>query len=80
MNSPLRRVIFVAITESALELLARLDGPVREPQKGLFSHMSEAELEALIRLLERKPTLQAVRHRRRQNESMVRGRKAEDCG
>ena len=30
-----RRVIFVAITEAALELLARLDGPVRELQKRL---------------------------------------------
>ena len=48
-----RRVIFVAITEPALELLARLDGPVRELQKRLFSHMAKAELEALIRLLEK---------------------------
>src|SRR3954453_6355806 len=48
-----RRVIFVAITEPALELLDRLDGPIRELQKGLFSHMARAELEALIRLLEK---------------------------
>jgi MarR family 2-MHQ and catechol resistance regulon transcriptional repressor len=48
-----RRVIFVAITESARGLLARLDGPVRELQKGLFSHMSKAELETLSRLLEK---------------------------
>src|SRR5881227_509879 len=34
-----RRVIFVAITDLALDLLARLDGPVRELQRALFCHM-----------------------------------------
>ena len=34
-------------------LLARLDGPVRELHKRLFSHMAKAELESLIRLLEK---------------------------
>ena len=57
-----RRVIFVAITEAAAELLARLDGPVRELQKGLFSRMAKAELEALIRLLEKAREHTPVEH------------------
>src|SRR3954454_2710070 len=47
-----RRVIFVAITEPALELLDRLDGPVKELHRKLFAHMAKAELESLIGLLE----------------------------
>src|SRR3954471_7244270 len=48
-----RRVIFVAITEAAAELLARLDGPVKELHRKLFAHMAKAELESLIGLLEK---------------------------
>src|SRR3954447_6779497 len=48
-----RRVIFVAITDLALDLLARLDGPVQELHETLFSRMTKAELESLIRLLEK---------------------------
>jgi DNA-binding MarR family transcriptional regulator len=48
-----RRIIFVAITDAALRLLARLDDPVRGLQKRLFSHMARTELESMIRLLEK---------------------------
>src|SRR5207253_95306 len=48
-----RRVIFVAITQAALALLERLDRPLRELQARLLSHMTEAELKTLIRLLEK---------------------------
>jgi MarR family transcriptional regulator, 2-MHQ and catechol-resistance regulon repressor len=48
-----RRVIFVAITEAALELLARLDEPVRDLQRRLLAHMPRTELKTLIRLVEK---------------------------
>jgi DNA-binding MarR family transcriptional regulator len=48
-----RRVIYVDITGRALALLTRLDGPVRDLQASLLSHMKDAELKTLIRLLER---------------------------
>jgi MarR family 2-MHQ and catechol resistance regulon transcriptional repressor len=48
-----RRVIFVAITQAALALLARLDRPIRDLQTRLLSPMNHAELKTLIRLLEK---------------------------
>jgi MarR family transcriptional regulator, 2-MHQ and catechol-resistance regulon repressor len=48
-----RRVVFVAITAKALDLLARLDGPVAALHKALIGHLSPAELRELIRLLEK---------------------------
>jgi len=48
-----RRVIFVAISEQALKLLDRLDGPVRDLQRRSLAHLTTAELKTLIRLLEK---------------------------
>jgi MarR family transcriptional regulator, 2-MHQ and catechol-resistance regulon repressor len=46
-----RRVVHVAATAEALELLARLDGPVHDLHKALVGHLTEAELRELSRLL-----------------------------
>src|SRR5207248_5732343 len=46
-----RRVVFVAITPKALDLLTRLDEPVEALHKRLVGHLSQAELKELIRLL-----------------------------
>ena len=48
-----RRVIYVEITPKAIELLARLDGPVQDLHKALLGHLSRTELRELIRLLEK---------------------------
>ena len=48
-----RRVIFVAISEQALKLLDRLDGPIRDLQRRSLAHLTPAELKTLIRLLEK---------------------------
>jgi DNA-binding MarR family transcriptional regulator len=48
-----RRVIFVAITEAALERLARLDEPALALRRRLLAHLSPREIRTLIRLLER---------------------------
>jgi DNA-binding MarR family transcriptional regulator len=48
-----RRVVYVAPTPAALELLRRLDGRVVELHKALMGHLSEAELRELNRLLEK---------------------------
>jgi DNA-binding MarR family transcriptional regulator len=48
-----RRVIFVSITEKALEVLAQLDEPVLAHEKKLLGHLSRAEQQELIRLLEK---------------------------
>ena len=48
-----RRVIFVSITEKALEVLARLDEPLVAREKKLIGHLSPAEQRELIRLLEK---------------------------
>jgi MarR family transcriptional regulator, 2-MHQ and catechol-resistance regulon repressor len=48
-----RRVVFVAISDKALRLLEKLDEPVRALNKKISSHMSQAELKELIRLLEK---------------------------
>lgn len=48
-----RRVIFVAVTPRAVELLGRLDGPVQELHRRLLSHLSRTDLKTLIRLLDK---------------------------
>ncbi len=46
-----RRVVYVAITNAGLELLARLDGPTLELHRAQLGHMTPAELQELSRLL-----------------------------
>jgi DNA-binding MarR family transcriptional regulator len=48
-----RRVVFVAIADKGLELLARLDEPEAALHKRLIGHLSPAELRELSRLLEK---------------------------
>ena len=48
-----RRVIYVAATPKALDLLARLDAPVRELHSRLMGHLGARQLGELIRLLEK---------------------------
>lgn len=48
-----RRVVFVAITPKGLDLLARLDEPEAALHRRLIGHLSPAELQELIRLLEK---------------------------
>jgi DNA-binding MarR family transcriptional regulator len=48
-----RRVVYVATTAKALDLLARLDEPVAALHGTLIGHLTPAELKELIRLLEK---------------------------
>jgi DNA-binding MarR family transcriptional regulator len=48
-----RRVVFVSATPRALELLAELDGPLEALHKDMVGALSRAELDELIRLLEK---------------------------
>lgn len=47
-----RRVVFVSISRSGLQLLAKLDEPIAELQRELFGHMTRKDLRELIRLCE----------------------------
>ena len=47
-----RRVIKTRVTPQGLEILKKLDTPVRETHKGQFAHMSVARLKQLVELLE----------------------------
>lgn len=47
-----RRIVYVAITAEALDLLARIDGPLLEMHTELLGHMSAGDLAELNRLLE----------------------------
>jgi DNA-binding MarR family transcriptional regulator len=47
-----RRVVFVAVTDEGLRLLAALDGPLAALEKRLAGGLSRAQLRTLIRLLE----------------------------
>src|SRR5262249_11872532 len=47
-----RRVVMAQITPAGLELLARLDQPVRDTHRKLLGHLGETRLRALGRLLE----------------------------
>ncbi len=46
-----RRVVRVRITPGGLELVAKIDEPLRECHKRQLGHLSETELERLARLL-----------------------------
>jgi DNA-binding MarR family transcriptional regulator len=48
-----RRVVYVALTDKARELLSELDQPVLELHRRLIGHLSRAELAELSRLLEK---------------------------
>jgi len=48
-----RRVVVVTLTKKALEILARLDGPVTTLHRRQLGHMTHPELATLIRLLEK---------------------------
>src|SRR5262245_16250806 len=48
-----RRVVFVAITDKALDLLAAMDPPVERLHGQLIGHLTGDELRELVRLLEK---------------------------
>ena len=48
-----RRVIYVAITETATKILGELDDPLLDLHEKLMGHLSQAELKELSRLLEK---------------------------
>jgi DNA-binding MarR family transcriptional regulator len=48
-----RRVVFVAMTDLARRLLARIDRPVSRFHKQLIGHLGRDELTELVRLLEK---------------------------
>ena len=48
-----RRVVYIELTDKAVELLGRMDQPVRDLHKTLLGHLSAKDLEDLNRLLEK---------------------------
>jgi DNA-binding MarR family transcriptional regulator len=48
-----RRIVEVAITEAGLALLDKVDGPAEHALLELAQHLSKAEIDSLIRLLEK---------------------------
>ena len=48
-----RRVIFVALTDQGAKTLADLDKPLLALHRKLMGHLSQGDLEDLIRLLEK---------------------------
>jgi DNA-binding MarR family transcriptional regulator len=48
-----RRVIYVALTDQAKKTLADLDEPLLALHRKILGHLSQAELKALLRLLEK---------------------------
>ena len=46
-------MVYVSITEDGLEVLARLDEPVRELHRRVLAHFSADEVAELTRLLEK---------------------------
>lgn len=48
-----RRVVHIRITDKGLDLLARLDQPLRDVHKRQFQPLTRAEIALLIRLLEK---------------------------
>jgi len=48
-----RRVVYVAITDKALGILAEIDQPLMQAHKQLIGHLSAEELQQLIDLLEK---------------------------
>ena len=51
-----RRVVYIEITEKALELLKKMDEPVNQLHKQLIGHLTRSELKELNRLLEKART------------------------
>jgi DNA-binding MarR family transcriptional regulator len=47
-----RRVVLTRITEEGLEILARLDQPIRDTHRRLLGHLGSERLQALRQLLE----------------------------
>lgn len=48
-----RRVVYVTLTDSAKDLLKRMDGPVSKLHHQLIGHLTQSELKELSRLLEK---------------------------
>lgn len=48
-----RRVVYVAITQKALEVLAQIDQPLMDMHQHLIGHLKQEELQQLIDLLEK---------------------------
>ena len=48
-----RRVVYVALTDKAIKILAKMDRPLVELHEKLMGHMSSAEINELIRLLDK---------------------------
>jgi DNA-binding MarR family transcriptional regulator len=48
-----RRIIYVALTDQAMETLAALDEPLLALHRKLLGHLTQAELKEVIRLLEK---------------------------
>ncbi|PQO39697.1 MarR family transcriptional regulator [Bremerella cremea] len=48
-----RRVVYVEITDKALEVLSKIDQPLMTMHKHLIGHLSAEELQQLINLLEK---------------------------
>ncbi len=48
-----RRVVYIEITQKALDLLDEMDEPVRQLHKQLMGHLNRSELRELSRLLEK---------------------------
>lgn len=48
-----RRVVYVALTDKASKVLAKLDEPVVELHKQLMGHLAQAEIKELMRLLDK---------------------------
>lgn len=48
-----RRVVYVELTDTAKEILKRMDGPVSELHQQLIGHLTQTELKELSRLLEK---------------------------
>jgi DNA-binding MarR family transcriptional regulator len=56
-----RRVIYIEITQKALDLLDEMDEPVRQLHKHLIGHLNRSELRELSRLLEKARAISQVR-------------------
>ena len=48
-----RRIVYIELTDSAKDLLQRLDAPVNELHKQLIGHLTPTEMKQLSRLLEK---------------------------
>lgn len=48
-----RRIVYISITDKAIQLLKKMDNPVLEMHKKLVGHMTRKEIAELTRLLEK---------------------------